>query len=94
MSATLTYIKFVDNHLELDVNVETVFKVRLDGDINIRTYDNNIEYSTVSGLIITVNMDLNTLEIHNDSMTFNISYCDFPELPEMLLVCINTYMSK
>jgi len=93
MTSTLTYVNLsLDNYLEIDVNVETILKIRLDGDISIARDEKKVEYTTGSGIRITVNMYECMFEIHNESMVFKVSYADFPELPEVMEMIIKKYM--
>lgn len=97
MTATITNINLSsDNYLEIDINVVTVLRIRLDGDITTTTDGNKIEYTTGSGFRITVNMTPLewTLQIHSDTMCFNIDYCDFPEMPEVLAEAMTNYMAR
>jgi hypothetical protein len=92
----LTYLNLSENNfLEIDLNVETVLKVKLDGDITTTRSENNIEY-VCSGVKITVNTTPLEwrFEIHTDTITFDVSYVDFPEAPEMLTNIMTTYMSR
>jgi hypothetical protein len=88
----LTDINLSGNYLEIDLNVETVLRVRLDGDITTTTSENKIEYIG-TGLRITVDTTpLNRIfEIRTDNMIFKVSYVDFPEMPEVLAGLIAQY---
>ena len=92
----LTYLNLSENNfLEIDLNVETVLKVKLDGDITTTRSENKIEY-VCSGVKITVNTTPLEwrFEISTDTMTLDVSYVDFPEAPEMLAEIMTTYMSR
>jgi hypothetical protein len=89
----LSYINLSDNYLEIDLNTETVLRVRLDGDITTTVSEDKIEY-VGTGIRITVNTTEQTFEIHTDTIIFNVSYVDFPEMPEMLAGLIEEYMKR
>ena len=96
LSKMLTYLKLSeDNFLEIDLNVETVLKVRLDGDITTTTSEDKIEYVAAGVIITVITSPLEwTFEINTENINFNVSYCDFPEIPKMLADIITTYMSR
>ena len=89
----LTYIKLSGNYLEIDLNVETVLRVRLDGDVTTTTNENKIEY-VGTGLRITVNTEEWKFEICTDNMIFKVSYVDFPEMPEVLAGLIEEHNNR
>jgi hypothetical protein len=91
----LTDINLSGNYLEIDLNVETVLRVRLDGDITTTIGENKIEY-VGSGLRITVNTTPLEwkFEIRTDNMIFKVSYVDFPEMPEVLAGLIEEYNNR
>jgi hypothetical protein len=90
----LSYLNLSENNcLEIDLNVETVLKVFLDGEITITRSENKIEYVDTH-ITLTLNTMRNTFEINSDSMRFKVSYVDFPEAPEMLEAIITRYMSR
>jgi hypothetical protein len=90
----LTYLNLSENNfIEIDLNVETVLKVCLDGDITTRRSENKIEYLDTH-VTLTVNTTQKTLEINSESIRFKVSYCDFPEAPEVLAEIMTRYMSR
>ena len=89
----LTYINLSGNYLEIDLNVETVLRVRLDGDVTTTTNENKIEY-VGTGLRITVNTEEWKFEICTDNMIFKVSYVDFPEMPEVLAGLIEEHNNR
>ena len=91
----LTDINLSGNYLEIDLNVETVLRVRLDGDITTTIGENKIEY-VGTGLRITVDTTpLNRrFEICTDNMMFKVSYVDFPEMPEVLAGLIEEHNNR
>jgi hypothetical protein len=86
----LTYLKLSDKYLEVDLNVETVLRIRLHGDITTRTDEEKVEY-VGSGLSIIVDKTDTLFEIHTDKMVFKVSYVDFPDMPEVLAEIIAEY---
>ena len=84
----LTYLKLSDSHLEVDLNCETVLRIRLDG--KFTTDDTNVEYIS-PGLRITVDKTDTRFEIRTDTIAFNVSYVDFPDMPERLAEIIDNY---
>ena len=92
----LSYVNLsADSYLEIDLNTETVLRVRLDGDITTTLDDKKIEYTTDSGLRIIVNTDFldRTFEINSYTIQFKVSYRDFTELPEVLASLMEQYMT-
>jgi hypothetical protein len=89
----LTYLNLSsDNFLEIDVNVETLLKVRLDGDITTTKHIGKVEYAASGVRITVITTPLEwMLEIHTDTIRFKDSYCDYPELPEVLAEIIAKY---
>lgn len=91
----LTYLKLSENYLEVDLEVQTVLRIRLDGDITTTVSENKIEYI---GTGIRITMNTTPLEwrfeIRTDNMVFNVSYADFPEMPEMLAEIMVNYMAN
>jgi hypothetical protein len=86
----LTYLKLSDNYLEIDLNVETVLRARLNGNITMTTDDIKVEY-VGTGLRIIVDTADRTFEIRTDNIVFNVSYVDFPEAPEVLAEIMENY---
>lgn len=84
-----------DNYLEIDINVENVLKVKLDGDITNKTSEDKIEYvgTGIKITIITTPLEWR-FQILTDTMKFNVSYVDFPEVTEVMAEIIATYMSR
>lgn len=70
-------------------------RILLDGDITTRVSENKIEY-VGTGLRIIVNTTPLEwrFEIRTDNMLFNVSYVDFPEMPEVLAGLIKRYMDS
>jgi hypothetical protein len=94
MSASFTDLRLSGNYLEIDIDVENVMKVRLDGDMTSSVSDNKIEYMAGSVKLIVDTTPLNRkFEIQSESVTFKVSYCDFPELPEVLAEIMASYMA-
>lgn len=91
----LTHINLVDNYLEVDLNVETVLKFRIDGDITSTVSENKIQYLG-NGITITVNTAPLEwrFEIRTDSTLLDVSYVDFPEMPDILAELIAQYMDS
>ena len=89
----LTYLKLSGNCLEIDLNVETVLKIRLDGDITSTADDTQIEY-VGPGLRLILNKAEYGFQIHTDIISFNVYYGDFPEAPEYLADIIAKYMES
>jgi len=86
----LTYLKLSENYLEVDLNVETVLRIRVDGKFTNRTDDTKIEY-VGTGLRIIVDKKAVTFEIITDTMALNVSYVDFPDMPEVLSTIVDNY---
>jgi len=89
----LTYLNLSDNYLEIDLNVETVLRIRLNGDITTTIDDTTVEY-VGTGLKLIVNKIDYRFEIRTDNMVFNVSYVDFPEAPEVLAEIMENYMTN
>ena len=91
----LTYINLSETYLEIDLNVQTVLKFRLDGDITTTASENSIEYA---GTGITITVNTTPLEwrfqVRTDSTMFDVSYVDFPEMPEVLAGLIAQYTNS
>jgi flagellar capping protein FliD len=86
----LTFLKLSDGYLEIDLNVETVFRIRLDGRIKNTSDDTKVEYIG-SGLRITVDKTNTRFEIHTGKTILNVSYVDFPDMPEVLAEIVDSY---
>ena len=99
----LTDLTLSGNYLVININTENIMRILLDGDITTRVSENKIEY-VGTGLRIIVNTTPlewrfeirtdNIFEIRTDNMLFNVSYVDFPEMPEVLAGLIKRYMDS
>jgi hypothetical protein len=89
----LTYLKLSDNYLEIDLNVETVLRIRLNGDITMTTDDTKVEYVGTDLRLIVNKIDYR-FEIRTDNIVFNVCYVDFPEAPEVLAEIMENYMTN
>jgi len=85
----LSYLKLSENYLEVDLNCETLLRIRLNGKFTI-TDGEKVEY-VAPGLIIIVDKEDVQFEIHTDTMVFNVSYVDFPDMPERLAGIVDNY---
>lgn len=86
----LTYLKLSENYLEVDLNCETVLRIRLNGAMTTVKYDTKIEY-VGSGLKIIVDKEDVQFEIHTDNIAFKVNYVDFPDMPEVLAGIVDNY---
>lgn len=79
-------------YLDIDLNVQTVMRVLLQGEITSTVTANKIEY-TGTGLVITVNTTPLqwTFIIRTTNIMFEVSYVDFPEMPQVLADIIDEY---
>ena len=84
----ITYISLSSDkkYLSIDVNTESVLKIRVKGDVIMSKYDNKIEYiipETKCRIILIKDVTYSTddctigqIEIHSDGMTFIDRYED------------------
>jgi len=86
----LTFLKLSDDYLEVDLNCETVLRIRLNAAMTTVKYDTKIEY-VGPGLKIIVDKEDVQFEIHTDTIAFNVSYVDFPNMPEVLAEIVDSY---
>jgi hypothetical protein len=86
----LSYLKLSENYLEVDVNCETVLRIRLNGKFTSVTDESKIEY-VGPGLRIIVDKADTQFEIRTDNISFNVSYVDFLQMPEMLAGIVDNY---